>query len=229
MTVTDSTRPVDPTVAEAQLRRSDRVGAATGALFVACILAGNSMTESVVGQDDSPAGTAADLAAQAASATVHAGLVLELVGLLLLGGFATTVAVLGRRRSAHEVLPGVVLLAGGLVVAVKLASAAPYLAALANDGLSEEVRHALVEANGAAFVLTWLPYAVLVGAAAVLLHRSRLVGRVLAGAGLVLAALGGAAALLGVTSPATAVPVPFLLSLMWTVAVSVRLTARRGR
>lgn len=218
---------LDTTGAPARLRRHDRLGAGAGAVFVACILAGNSMTESVVGTDDSPAGTAADLAAQAASGVARGGLALELVGLLLLGWFAATVAVLGWRRSGAGTLPVLVVGAGLLVAAVKLASAAPYLAALAGDGLSDEVRHALIETNGAAFVLTWLPYAALVGSAAVVLLRAGLVGRVLAGLGLALSGLGLAAALVGFTSPATAVPVPFLLSLLWTLAASVRVAARR--
>ena len=210
------------------LRRSDRLGAAAGAAFVACILVGNSMTESVVGSDASATGTAADLAAQATSGVVRAGLALELVGLLLLGVFAATTAVLGWRRSGAATLPVLVAGAGLLVAAVKLSSAAPYLAALAADGMADEVRHALVQTNDAAFVLTWLPFAVMVGSMAVLLLRAGLVGRVLAVVGLVLAGLGGVAALVGFSSPATALPVPFLLSLLWTVAVSVRVSAHRG-
>lgn len=216
-------RPRDPS----RLRGADRLGVATGAAFVVCILAGNSMTESVVGTDESPVGTAADLAAQAASGMARVGLAAELVGLLLLVWFAATVAALGWRRSGASTFPVLVATAGALVAAVKLGSAAPYLAALTADGLSAEIRHALVETNGAAFVLTWLPYAVLVGSTAVVLLRAGLVGRVLAGSGLALAGLGLVAALAGFTSPATAVPVPFLLSLLWTLAVSLRVAARR--
>ena len=72
MTLADTrptgSQPAAPRSGPPRLRRSDRVGAATGAAFVVCILAGNSMTESVVGTDASPAGTAANLVAQAASA-----------------------------------------------------------------------------------------------------------------------------------------------------------------
>jgi hypothetical protein len=217
----------DASDAATELGRAQRLGAGAGAAFVVCVLAGNSMTETVVGQDSSPAGTASDLAAQAGSGVVRAGLAVELVGLLLLVWFAATVATIGWRRRGAGTLPVLVAGAGLLVTAVKLASAAPYLAALTVDGLSDEVRHALVETNGAAFVLTWLPYAVLVGTAALVLHAAGLVGRVLAGLGLVLAVLGLAAGLIGFASPATAVPVPFLLSLLWTLAVSVRVMVRR--
>lgn len=229
LTGTATTAPDEtaPRRGRSGLRPADRAGVAAGAAFVACILAGNSMTETVVGTDDSPAGTTADLAAQAASGVARTGFVLEVVGLLLLVWFAATVAVLGHRRAGAGALPVMVAGAGLLVVAVKLGSAAPFLAALTADGLPDEVRHALVETNGAAFVLTWLPYAVLVGCAAIVLHRAGLVGRVLTGLGLVLAVLGLAAGLVGVTSPATAVPVPFLLSLLWTLAASVRVAVRR--
>ena len=210
------------------LRRSDRLGAAAGAVFVACILAGNSMTESVVGSDTSSVGTAADLAAQATSGVVRAGLVLELVGLVLLVVFAVTSAALGWRRTGADVLPGLVAGAGIVVAAVKLGSAAPYIAALTTDGMAAELRHALVQTNDAAFVLTWLPYAVLVGSMAALLFRAGLVGRALAGIGLMLAGLGLLAALAGFSSPATAVPLPFLFSLLWTFAVSVRVAAHRA-
>lgn len=208
-------------------RRVDRLGAGSGAAFVICMLAGNAMTESVVGTDQSPAGTAADLAAQAASGVARAGFVIELVGLLLLVWFAVTVAVMGWRRSGPGTLPALVAGAGLLVAAVKLGSVAPFLAALVAEELPDEVRHALVEMNGAAFVLTWLPFAVLVGGAAVVLHRAGRVGRVLAWSGLALAGLGLVAGLVGFTSPATAVPVPFLLSLLWTLAASIRAAARR--
>lgn len=211
----------------APLRRVDRLGAGAGAAFVLCVLAGNSMTESVVGTDGSPAGTADDLAAQAASAVARTGLVLELVGLLLLVWFAATVAAVGWRRSGAGASPFLVAGAGALVAAVKLGMAAPYLAALATDGLPDEVRHALVEMNGAGFVLTWLPFALLVGVAGPMLLRAGLVGRVLAGSGLLIAALGVPVALLGATSPASAVPVAFLLSLLWTLVVSVRVAGHR--
>lgn len=218
------TRAVGPNA----LQRSDRLGAAAGAAFVVCILAGNSMTESVVGSDASASGTAADLAEQAASGVVRAGLALELLGLLLLVVFAVTSAVLGMRRSGVGILPLLVAGAAVLVAAVKLGSAAPYLAALADDGMADEIRHALVATNDAAFVLTWLPYAVLVGSLAVMLFRTGLVGRLLAGVGLALGGLGLAAALAGFSSPADAMPLPFLVSLLWTFAVSVRVSAQRA-
>lgn len=227
MSTIDETRPTTDRQPRSTRSRADRLSAAAGAAFVVCVLAGNTLTESVVGTDTSAAGTAADLAAQAGSTAARAGMLLELVGLVLLAVFTAALAGVGLRRSASPTLPVLVASAGVLVVGIKLALVAPYLAALFAEDLPDAVRHALVETNGAGFVLTWLPYALLVGAAGLMLLQAGLVGRVLAGSGLVLAALGVAAALVGAIAPATAVPVPFLLSLLWTAAVSVRVATRR--
>jgi uncharacterized membrane protein SpoIIM required for sporulation len=51
-------------------------------------------------------------------------------------------------------------------------------------------------------------------------------GRVTAGLGLLLGALGVLTACVGITDPGSAVPVPFLLGLVWTLVVSLRLAAR---
>ena len=64
-TATTVTGADEPTPwARVRLRAGDRLAAAAGTAFVGMILAGNSMTESVVGADASPAGTVADLVAQ---------------------------------------------------------------------------------------------------------------------------------------------------------------------
>ena len=206
----------------------DRGAGAAAALFTVCVLAGNALTESVVGTDDSPAGTAADLAAQAASTAVHVGLALEVVGLLLVGLFASAVTALGFRTPSARTPAVLASVAAAALVAIKLGSGAPYLAALsARDDLSDDVLHALVETNGAAFLLSWLPVAVLVTATALVLRRTGVAGRVLAGTGFVLGGLGLVAALVGLGDPGSAMPVPFLLSLLWLAVAGVRLAVRR--
>ena len=73
----------------------------------------------------------------------RSGLVVELVGLMLLLVFAAGVTALGLRRRATTAAV-LVALAGTVMVAVKLASAAPYLAALVSfDELPDDVLHAL--------------------------------------------------------------------------------------
>jgi hypothetical protein len=210
------------------LSRWDRLAAASGAAFVVAILSGNSLTESVVGADPTPAGTARDLMSQGGSAAARLGLAIELVGLLCLAVFAAGVIALGLRESALRASHVLVGLGAGLVLGVKLASAAPYLAALHGaETLSVGVLHGLVETNEAAFVLTWLPFSLLLASLAVMLRRTGLVGRGLAGVGVVLGVTGLPAGLVGAVLPAYAVPVPFLLGVLWIGVVGLRIATRR--
>ncbi len=194
--------------------------AATGPVFVILVLVGNSLTESVVKGDD----TLVDLAAQATSPVVRAGLTLELLAFMAFSVFAAYLLDLLRRRAAFNTAGTVAVLAAVLVLAVKLGSAAPYLVALSQHGsLTSQDAAVLVQINGAAFVLMWLPFALFVGAAAVALHGAAVLGRFGEVTGMLLAGLGAAATLVGVTDPETAVPVPFLLSLVWMLVVGVKL------
>lgn len=218
-TSTPSTPPTTDTGPHVPLVR--RLGLLSGAGFVAAVLAGNSLTESVTG-----AGVLGDLDALAASTAARSGLVLELTAFVLLLCFVGLLAVAVRRTTAA----GVMAVAGTAMVTVKLGSAASYLAALhSRDDLDETTALALVEQNAAAFVLTWIPFGVFVAAAAVALLGSGLAGRVAGGTGLVLGVLGILAGLVGAVWPAHAVPVPFLLSLLWVGVVSVRLALGRPR
>lgn len=206
----------------------DRVPALSGAAFVVAVLAGNSLTETVAVAGDSPEATVRGLAAGAASTVHSAGLVLEVLGLLSLVLFGAVVAAVGRHL-APSPWPHLTVAAAALLAAVKLGSAAPYLAAreLASTVEASTV-HALVEVNEVAFVVTWLPMAVLVGACAATLHAARRIGRVTWALGLLLCLLGLVAGLRGLPDPGSAVPVPFLLSLLWTAVVSVRLAVTGG-
>lgn len=209
-------------------RTSDRLLLSCGAAFVVLILLGNSLTESVLDPEvgAGPAQTRRDLAAQATSAVVRLGLGLELAGLTCLLGFAVGVLLLGGRRQGVGPAGVLTVVGATTMVAVKLASAAPALAALGqHDTLSAHVLHALVQTNEAAFVLCWLPFGVFVLGAARALVGGGAIGRVLGGLGLALGALTVVTGLVGSVAPAYAVPVPFLLSLLWTLAASVRLTA----
>lgn len=207
----------DPHTAEPRPRR---LAALTGAAFVVAVLTGNSLTESVSGE-----GVLGDLGALAASTAARSGLVLELVAFVLLLCFVGSLAGSARRSAAA----GVMAVAGTTMVAVKLGSAAAVLAALhTRDELDEVTATALVEENGAAFVLFWIPFGLFVAAAARVLGEAGHVGRVLGHAGLVLGSLGTVAGVLGAVWPSYAVPIPFLLSLIWVIAVSVRLAVGRS-
>jgi hypothetical protein len=198
-------------------RPDHRLPALSGAGFVACALVGNTLTESAGGVVAASASTAARL-----------GLALELVGFVLLLVFVGWLgsAVLG--RSGASMAGYAAVTAGGVLVAVKLGSGADLLAAWHQHGaLDKTAVEALVAANGEAFVLSWLPMGVLVAAAAVALAGVGLVGRVMQVSGVVVGGLTVGFGILGSVLPAAGVPIPFLLCLVWLVAVGVLGLRRR--
>jgi uncharacterized membrane protein YoaK (UPF0700 family) len=86
----------------------------------------------------------------------------------------------------------------------------------------------LNDVNGVAFVISWLPYAVFVLAAAAALHQATLVGRPTAYIGMVLGVAGVVLALVGIHDPSNGSPIAFLLGLLWTLVVTVRLAVKPG-
>ncbi|HWJ66974.1 MAG TPA: hypothetical protein VNT31_09880 [Nocardioides sp.] len=207
---------------------TSRILAASGAAFVVLALAGNSLTESAVSAVD-PGGeldgeqAAANLAAYAGSTAARVGLGLEILGMAALAVFAAAVTTRLVGRAPAAAITAAIGAAG--VLLVKLATGAPLLAGIAeHERLSDDAALALMATNGAGFVLSWVPMAVLVGALAAGLAIAGEVGRPTAVVGGVLAALGVVAALVGAGDVnGAAVPIPFLLSLLWVAVVSVRL------
>ena len=214
----------------------DRIGAATGAAFVALILVGNGMT-SGVSTADSAHSTGEqilrDVAHQASSTTFTAGFVLEALGFAAFIGFLGYLAdVLHRRvpgRGPGGIAAGTAVVSGAIMLAIKLGSAAP-LGALAIDygHISPQLAQVLNDMSGMAFIISWLPFAIFVAAAAAGLHRASLVGRPTAYSGLALGVAGVALSIAGVHDPLGANPLAFLLGLAWLLAVSVRLAVRPG-
>ena len=213
----------------------DRIGAATGAVFVALIMVGNQMASSGPAESAHPTGEQVlrDVAHQASSATFTAGFILECLGfaafIVFLGYLAD---VLHRRVPRHGpggIAAGTAIVSGTVMLAVKLGSAAP-LGALAIDygHISPQLAQVLNDMSGVAFVISWLPFAIFVAAAAAGLHRAALVGRPTAYSGLALGAAGLALSIAGVHDPLGANPLAFLLGLAWLLAVSVRLAVRPG-
>lgn len=147
---------------------------------------------------------------------------LELTALLC---FPVFVAVLAwwLRREDDGWLPSVVLGFGWLSAAIKIGSGAPIfaLAWRADDGISDGLAAALVDMNGAAFVLTWALDAVMLAAAGSVILRTRCLARWLGWLGLVSAPL-----ILATVPFAVAGPPTFLLALLWIVAASVELALR---
>jgi hypothetical protein len=213
----------------------DRMAAATGALFVVLIMIGNQISMSGATQSTHPSGAAVlrDAARQAASTSATVGFVLEFLGFLAFMAFLGYLLDARRRTAGPGVntfAAGTAVLAGLTMLIVKLASVAPAGALLMDRStLSPETAQALNDMNGVSFVLSWLPFAVFVGAAAVGLYRSTLVGRPTMIIGAVIGTVGLALALLGLQDPlGGGNPIGWLLGLLWTLVVSVRLAVRPG-
>lgn len=196
-----------PTVTRAERRPAERAPALAGAGFVVCALLGNSLTESTT-------------VAQAADSTsAVTGLAVELLGFVLLLVFVGWLATTARAGLAGSTAA----IAGGVLVAVKLGSGGALLAAWhEHEQLDGSAVDALLAVNDAAFVLAWLPFGVLIVSAAIALSDAGIAGPVLRVIGLVVGSLTVALGIAGAAVPAAAVPIPFLLCLVWLVAVGVR-------
>jgi len=212
----------------------DRLGAVTGAAFVVLVMVGNEMVMAGSGQSAHPTGDQVlrDAAHQASSASVAAGTALEVLGftafLVFLGYLAEVLrrSAVGRRGS---IAAGTGIVAGAVMVAVKLGSAAPIMALWADHStISPQLALVLNDLGAVAFVISWLPSAIFVAAAAAALHRAGLVGRPTAYCGFVLGAAGLVLTIIGIQDPLSANPQAFLLGLLWLLVVSVRLAIRPG-
>lgn len=205
----------------------DRATAFTGVSFLVLLLLGNSLALSGVEEvaDPTDAQLQASLLQQSTGSLNSLGVALELLAFVALAVLVGRLAALLRNTAGWGT---VVAVAGATLLGVKLASAAPLLVAMDSArSLDAGLVRALVEMNDTAFVVSWLPFAVLVGGAAWGARQAGLTGPVLFGIGMLLAALGLIAALLGVRDTESAVPVPFLLSLLWTTALAVHLGRNR--
>lgn len=213
----------------------DRVAAACGAVFVVLILIGNQINVSGTDQSAHPSGRQVlrDVAHQAGSTTATLGFVLEVLGFLALLAFLGYLLDVHRRASGpgtSAVAAATAGVAGVTMLAIKLGSVAPAGALrLDRAGMDPQLAQVLNDMNGVAFVLSWLPFAVLVGAGALGLQRCGLVGRPTGIIGAVIGAGGLVLALIGMQDPVDANPIAFLLGLLWVLVVSVRLAVRPGK
>jgi hypothetical protein len=208
----------------------DRLCAALGAAFVVLVFVGNGMSTAGADQSSHPSGESVlrDVARTHTSGAATVGFALEVLGFVALMGFLGFLLDLFRRYGGASRVPAASAVVGGLVMlAVKLGSAAPAVALDVDRGtLSPQLAQLLNDLNGAAFVISWLPFAVLVGALATALRDAGAVGRPTAYLGLVLGTAGLALAVLGLQDYTSANPVAFLLGSLWLLVVSVRLAVR---
>lgn len=208
---------------------STRLTAASGPAFVVLLFLGNSLAEAgtSTAARPSPAQTVADLEVMATGAVNRLGLLSELAGLVCLALFLAYLADLLRRRSGAGVAGAVALVGGLTTLAVKLSSGSALLAALAErDRLGATELAALVAANGAAFVLTWIPFGLFVAGAALALRRCGMLGRPLTVAGVAAGAASVVTGLVGAQDPVVAAPVGFLLSALWLLSAGLVHVAR---
>ena len=210
----------------------DRVAAATGALFVVLIVVGNQLDIGGTDQSAHPTGSSVLRDAADAYSTAHTiGFVLEILGFLTLFGFLGYLVDAGRRAGAGKggTATAVAALAGLTTLIIKISSAAP-IGALAMDhgSVSPGLAQVLNDMDGVGFVLAWLPWAVLVGAAALGLFQAGLVGRPTLVTGLVVGVAGVVMGILGLGDPVHANALAWMAGLLWTLVVSVRLAVRPG-
>ena len=204
-----------------------RLGAACGALYVVLAIVANDALGS--GSPDSTASAQVIGAWWRAHEVTNTDWALGFVELLALLCFPIFIVVLAwvlqRADRGHTWLPWAVLAMGLLSAVVKLASGAPMFALLwrADDGISDGLAAAMVDMNGAAFVLTWALDAVMLAAAGGVILSTRCLPRWLGWLGLLTAPL-----LLATVPFAMSGPPTFLLGLLWIVAASLTLALRGG-
>jgi hypothetical protein len=210
----------------------DRLGAVTGAAFVILILVGNQMATAGSSQSAHPTGEQVlrDAAHQVSSASVTAGVALEVLGFAAFLVFLGYLADVLRRAAGGQrgsIAAGASIVSGAVMVAVKLGSAVPVVTLWVDHGdISPQLALVLNDLGSVAFVISWLPFAIFVAAAAAALHRAGLVGRPTACCGFVLGAAGLVLSIIGIHDPISANPLAFVLGLLWLLAVSVRLAIR---
>ena len=208
----------------------DRAGAGCGAAYVLLILVGNQLGGS--GSDPHPTGRA-DLADF--SATPHlvdeVGFGMEVLGMLcflfFLGWF---VSLLRSRGGAASWLAATAGYAGLLTLAVKLASVMPMTAGILDHAqLSPTLARVLSDMNGAAFVVTFLPFGTFLLATGLAILAGGTLGRVAGWSAVLIGAAGIGLTLATHVDPVTSNPVPFLLGLLWLLVTGVRLAVRAPR
>ena len=207
--------------------RTDRIAAATGAIYVALIMVGSGLATGNGDPKDGPTILAHLRAGRTPAQT--AGVLMEILGFAALLVFLGYLYRVLRRAEGAEGWGAAIALGAGLVTtAVKLSTASATFAARLHPGqLTPDLARTLNDIGGGGFVVSGYVYGIFVLAAAGSAFVSLVLPRWLTVSGLVLGALTVAAGTAGILDPAGYVPVPFLLCLAWVLATSIVLTVRR--
>ncbi|MEP6762219.1 MAG: hypothetical protein ABJA93_12760 [Sporichthyaceae bacterium] len=211
----------------------ERVGAASGAAYALLLIVGGSMMTAGTSESTNPAGEEALASWQHIAETGSAKLGLGLA-LLAFAAFAVFLSylhgVLRRVEGPDSWLPTSALVAGVLALVIKWGSASFVGAAIVrSDELSPDLARTLNDLDSAAFWASWLPYAVFVGVSALVILRTRFVPSAFGWIGLVLAVAGVATSVsvdVGMSENGAA---PYLLSVLWVLALSMVLAVRGPR
>jgi hypothetical protein len=159
-------------------------------------------------------------AATGLSAAAHISVALFLLGFVALVVVLATLAAAIAPRT--PILAGVVAIAGAGSVAVKLAEAQTGMALReAADVVDPGTAQVLVGIDDAGFTLYGFLLSLALGAAALGLLRCRAVPAWLAWWGVVMGGLGVLTAAVGIVWSPNYVPIPFLLLLVWLVALGI--------
>ena len=205
----------------------DRVGALSGAAYVALILVGNQLAEGA-GSSTHQSGeqVLAHVGKQADSATAQLGMTMEMLGFV---GFAFFVPWLYRalRRAGAGWTAGVALVGGAVTLAAKISSGATAVTLVTDRKLVDpQTAMVLNDLNSAAFVVTFITFGIFLLGTGLALLESRLLGRFAAWSAVALGAAGILLTLVTKADPISSNPLPFLLGLVWILVVSIRLAVR---
>lgn len=214
-----------------KLSTGDRIGAASGAAYVALILVGNGIATGNGQQSNDPTGQQVlQYADQAAHSSVAAvGQAMEVLGFVALAFFiAWLVPTLRRAGGPAPWLSNVVLLGGVGTLAVKIATIAPEAAIDAGrQTLDPGIAKALYDISGAGFVVSFIPFAILMLGLGGAVLTTGILGRFAGWSAIVLGVAGLAVVVTAQSLDAN--PMPFMLGLLWLLVVSVRLAWRGPR
>ena len=206
--------------------RTERLAAASGAVYVVLVMVGNGIA--TAGQSNIESGKAVLSDLQHRSAAQSVGIAMEVLSFAALMVFVGYLYRALRRSERPDGWAAAAAFGTGvLATAVKLASAAPGLAAyLRRDDLPPVLARTLNDLGGGAFVISGYAFGIFVALAAGSAFGTLALPRWLSISGLVAGVLTIAAGVAGVLSPAGYVPVPFLLCLAWILAASIVFSVR---
>lgn len=202
---------------------SDRALVVSALLSALGPLAGNGLYAGPAGE--SPQAVVDELAAGLPT-VAYVALTLELVGF---GAMAVLFACLvARTFRAAPVAALTTGIAGATMLAIKVGSAGPVMLVHRDaSSLDPELADVLLALNDMAFVVSGFLFCLAMCAAGIALSRTS-TPRILGGAATVLGALGVVAGIVGIVDPDSYVPIPFLLLLLWLIALAVTTAMRRG-